>query len=145
MGGGGHSDRHADLPATGGQGAVRLTVGHHRMEGAMAVLPKPLVLLRKARALLPGVEHREAAAQAERGARGEGGGVEGKDGEGKDGEGGGLDARSGGDGIGVGAARHSGSGMAVEGEASVRYRVEGVIRHKLIFKTRPKLVLSNAQ
>ncbi|CAI5475707.1 unnamed protein product [Closterium sp. Yama58-4] len=120
------------------QGAVRLQVGHHQLEGAMAALPKPLVLLRKtAVSLLPQGRQREAAAaEAERGAADAWrDGAEGMDVEGGRQEGRGAEGTA-----GLGAV-----GGAGEGEASVGYRVEGVIRCKLIFKTRPKLVLSGAR
>ncbi|CAI5499386.1 unnamed protein product [Closterium sp. Naga37s-1] len=120
----------------GKRGAVRLTVGHHQLEGAMAALPKPLVLLRKTAVPLPRGGQREAAAEeAERGARGTRVGAEGMDVEGGRQESGG----------GEGAVGQGGGGVAGEGEAGVGYRVAGVIRCKLIFKTRPKLVLSAAR
>ncbi|CAI5501722.1 unnamed protein product [Closterium sp. Naga37s-1] len=119
------------------QGAVRLTVGHHQLEGAMATLPKPLVLLRKTATPLPPHRGQRAAtmAEAERGAGGVRVGAEGMDVEGGRQEGG----------DGEGAAGQGGAGGGGEKEASVGYRVEGVIRCKLIFKTRPKLVLAGAR
>ncbi|CAI5947554.1 unnamed protein product [Closterium sp. NIES-65] len=118
------------------QGAVRLTVGHHQLEGAMAALPKPFVLLRKTALPLPrGGQRDAAAAEAEGGARGTRVGAEGMDVEGGRQESGG----------GEGAVGQGAGGVAGEGEAGVGYRVAGVIRCKLIFKTRPKLVLSAAR
>ncbi|CAI5474157.1 unnamed protein product [Closterium sp. Yama58-4] len=109
------------------QGAVRLQVGHNQLEGAMAALPKPLVLLRKTAAAVPphGGQREAGAAEAESGWRGSWGGAQARGGE--------------------DTAGQEGVGGGGEGEARVGYRVEGVIRCKLIFKTRPKLVLSGAR